>query len=247
VPAVGTVSHGGPTPGRTALDGKRVSGNRLLAHTGLDPADLTAVVLQSGDLLGRQGHAPDFVYFLEDGLVSVQTATADGRVVEVAILGNEAIVGAVACLDRELLPYDALVTIGGHARRMHADRLCEMLGDRASALTSTVLKYLQYEVGQMAQSAACGRFHTAAQRLARWLLLASARLEASVLPVTHACIAQALGGPRHEISRELSRLEEQGAIVRGRSSITIVERAVLETRSCECVDRVQAACARLLA
>jgi CRP-like cAMP-binding protein len=129
---------------------------------------------------------------------------------------------------------------------MRADRLCELLGSRATPLTGTLLKYLQYEVCQVSQSAACGRFHTAGQRLAKWLLLASSRLRARTLPVTHASIAQALGGPRHEISRELSRLEEQGGIVRGRSAIRIADLDVLARRSCECHQRVQAAYRRLL-
>jgi CRP-like cAMP-binding protein len=246
VPSVGTVSHGGPPEAPAVERDGTAPANLLLPGTGILSSELVPVPLRSGDVLARQGDTPTYVYFLDAGLVSLQTATADGRIVEVAMLGAEGIVGAVACLGLDALPYDALVTIPGEARRMRAERLCELLGSRATPLTGTLLKYLQYEVCQVSQSAACGRFHTAGQRLAKWLLLASSRLRARTLPVTHASVAQALGGPRHEISRELSRLEKIGGIVRGRSSIELVDLDVLLQRGCECFDRVQAAYRRLL-
>ena len=245
-PGVGTVSHHALPGLQPGADDAR-AGNLLLPRTGVPEMELTPVTLGAGDVLARQGDAPAFVYFVDAGLVSLQTATSDGRIVEVAMLGDEGIVAAVSCLGLEALPYDAVVTVPGQARRMRAEHLCSLLGERSSALTGTILRYLQYEVCQVSQSSACGRFHTSGQRLARWLLCAASRLRQRVIPVTHATIAQALGGPRHEISRELARFEKQGGIVRGRSSIALGDLDVLRQRACECVERVQVAYDRLLA
>lgn len=225
------------------------SRNRLLrsVDSSLLPGALEVVELAAGDVLCRPDEAAAFAYFIEDGLVTLTAASTEGQTVEVATIGREGLAGAVACLGMRALPFETRVQVAGLARRIDAELLCEELGHHATSLTRMVLKYLQYEFCQVTQAALCSRFHSSEQRVAKWLLVARERLDVPTLPLTHEGIAQLVGGPRHEVTRDLTKLEQAGAVQRSRGSLTIVDTTILQARACECHIRIRQALERLVA
>jgi CRP-like cAMP-binding protein len=207
---------------------------------------MESVPLHAGELLGATDEAVEFVYFIDDGLVTLIGASSHGHSVEIATVGREGIVGAIACLGHNGLPFDTRVQVSGRARRIRTEILCEEMSSTATPLTTIVLRYLQYEVCQLTQAALCHRFHDSLERLAKWLLLAAQRLPTATVPLTHEAIAHIVGGPRHEVSRDLARLEDAGAVRRGRGTLEVSNLRALRAHACECVERVDGALVRLL-
>ena len=226
-----------------------LSNNRLLAC--LPAADLQMlrhklawVELPAGASLQEAGSVPAHAYFPATATVSLTTNLQDGSAVEVAVVGNEGLVGLGAVLGGGPALGNAVVQGGGMAWRLPSSVLREIA--RVSApLLQQLLGYIQVLLLQMAQVSACHRHHRVDQQLCRWLLLHLDRLPGGAVTATHEGIAQLLGVRREGVTQAALRLQQAGLIRYGRGHIALLDRAGLEARSCECYQVVHQACERL--
>jgi CRP-like cAMP-binding protein len=222
----------------SALVTLRPAVNRLLASL---PADLqegitsagSRVALQKSAVLIEAGAQHTHVYFPCSGLLSLQTMTQDGNSVEVAMVGREGVTPPLAAIAGSPAAYTTSVIVAGEALRLRADAL-QAACERHPALQRAVWKHWHAVLSDIALGSACHCFHTARQRLARWLLTASDRIQSSHLELTHEQLADVLGLQRTGVSVANVALEDAGAISSRYGRIRIIDRARLQTVSCEC-------------
>ncbi|MEH2293599.1 Crp/Fnr family transcriptional regulator [Nostoc sp.] len=211
---------------------------RLVPHLKLVSLPIRQVIYEPGEAITH-------VYFPQHGMVSLVTAMKDGSMVEVGIVSNEGIVGIPVILGGKTTTTKAFVQVAGIAMRMDADVLITEF-DRGGAIQKLLLRYLQAIYSELAQAAACNRLHTLEERLARWLLTVSDRLESEDFPLTQEFISQMLGVRRSGVTVAASTLSRAGMIRYQRGHITIVNREDLEATSCECHQVIRGEFARLL-
>ena len=193
-----------------------------------------------------ESEAPEhYVYFPANSIVSLLLQTEGGRNTEIALVGNEGLVGIEALLGGVSSPSRAVVQSAGAAYRLPSARLHEEL-DRNEELLELALRYVQALMTQMAQTAVCNRHHSIDQQLCRWLLLSIDRLPGNELRMTQELIANMLGVRREGVTEAARKLQNQGAIAYRRGRITVLDRPVLEKLSCECYAVVKAETDRLL-
>jgi CRP-like cAMP-binding protein len=173
----------------------------------------------------------DSVYFPIDGVISLVTPFQDGAMVEVATVGNEGIVG-VPLVPFGGLAVRAIAQVAGRCLKLDAAVFLE-LADRCRTLQRLVESYTQALFGQIALSAACNRLHSTDARLARSLLMNQDRI-GSAFTITQDFLGQLLGVRRSTVSVSAGLLQRGGAIRYTRGHVTIVDRGLLETMSCEC-------------
>ena len=200
---------------------------------------LGAVIYESG---GEQGH----VYFPTSGIVSLLKVMNDGAAAEIAVVGNEGMVGIALFMGGETTSSRAVVQSAGMACRLDAARL-KVEFARGGALQRLLLRYTQALITQMTQTAVCNRHHLLEQQLCRWLLLSLDRLPSSELVMTQQLIANMLGVRREGVADAAGRLQADGLISYRRGRITVLDRAKLEERVCECYAVVRRESDRLLA
>jgi CRP-like cAMP-binding protein len=215
-----------------------VSSNAILA--GLDRAESAAlesasqnVPLDRGDLIAEAGQPAPYVYFPTEGVLSLVGTTAAGGTVELAVVGNEGVASVSAILGRNWLPFRVVAQVPGRALRIPTDVVSGMVID-CGGFHHRLLEYTHDMIAQVAQSAICNRFHTAKQRLARWLLMTADRADTRQLPLTHEFISYMVGGPRSAVTEAASDLREGGAIDYRRGLILIRDFEKLQEHSCEC-------------
>jgi CRP-like cAMP-binding protein len=224
--------------------------NRLLsALPGKDNARVLAacerVELTFAEVLSEPGDPVRHVYFPGDAFVSLATP-ADGRErLEIGLIGNEGMLGIPLVLGIDISPFRALVRGSGSAWRMDAASFGRELG-RNPALRRGLNHYLYALMAQFAQAAACTRFHRLDARLARWLLMTNDRAHSDVFHLTHEFLAEILGVRRVGVTKAAGAFQRKRLIRYKRGHITIVNRAGLETLSCECYRTMQATYARML-
>jgi CRP-like cAMP-binding protein len=177
----------------------------------------------------------EHLYFIEEGLVSVQASTDEDSAVEVWLIGREGIAGSPAVLGVSASPLRHVVRVGGSAYRIAAKDLSAAIAD-IPALRSMLLSYLHVALMQSSQSAACGLRHPFPQRLARWLLTAQDRTGSDEVPVTQDLLARALGVRRATVSEAIKTFERKGVLARLRGLIRIRDRARLEKITCRCYE-----------
>jgi CRP-like cAMP-binding protein len=211
---------------------------RLEPHLQLVPLKLGASVYEAG---GRQSH----VYFPIDCIVSLLYVMKDGASAEIAIVGNEGLVGISLFMGGETTPSRAVVQSGGRAYRLRAKMLKSEF-QFGGPLQHLLLRYTQALITQMAQTAVCNRHHSIEQQLCRWLLLSVDRLPTNVLTMTQELIANMLGVRREGVTASAGKLQEAGLIHYSRGRITILDRPKLERRVCECYMVVKKEFDRLL-
>jgi len=199
---------------------------------------LGAVLYESGDVMRD-------VYFPADAIVSMLYVMEDGRSAEIAVVGNEGVVGIALFMGGESTPSRAVVQSAGHVYRLRAASIKQEFGRNAD-MHHLLLRYTQALITQMAQTAACNRHHTIDQQLCRWLLLSMDRLTGDELTMTQELIANMLGVRREGITASAQKLQEAGVIAYRRGRITILDRPELERRSCECYGVVKKESDRLL-
>jgi CRP-like cAMP-binding protein len=224
--------------------------NHLLAA--LPPEDLERlrpnlrpVPLPLGDALYESGAALHHVYFPIDAIVSLLCVMADGASAEIAVVGNEGIVGISLFMGGETTPSRAVVQSAGQAYRLKAEILKNefMQGGEVQHL---LLRYTQALITQMAQTAVCNRHHSLDQQLCRWLLLSLDRLPSNELVMTQVLIANMLGVRREGVTEAARELQAAGLIQYNRGHITVLNRAGIEARTCECYAVVKRESDRLL-
>jgi CRP-like cAMP-binding protein len=198
-----------------------------------------------GDVLYESGSQQRRVYFPTTSIVSLLYMMADGASAEIAVVGNEGIIGVSLFMGGETTPSRAVVQSAGHAYQLTGRRLkAEFI--RGGAMQHLLLRYTQALLTQMAQTAVCNRHHSLDQQLCRWLLLSLDRLSGVELVMTQELIANMLGVRREGVTEAAGSLQKAGLIKYSRGRITVVDRAGLEKRTCECYAVVKKEFDRLL-
>ena len=211
---------------------------RLSLHMELIHMPLGEVLYESGTQLRH-------VYFPTTSIVSLLYVTEKGRSTEIAVVGFEGLIGVSLFMGGESTPSRALVQSAGAGFRLKAAVLMEEF-NRAGPVLHLLLRYTQALITQMTQTAVCNRHHTLDQQLCRWLLLSLDRLESNELAMTQELIADMLGVRREGVTEAAGRLENAGVIQYRRGHITVLDRALLEQRTCECYAVVKKEYDRLL-
>ncbi len=206
---------------------------------------LERVSLTTGQVLHESGYEFEYVYYPTTALITLLYLTQSGTTVAVGMIGREGILGMEIFFGGNSAPSLAVVQNAGIAYRMKAGAF------RANCVATPVcrdslLRYTQALITQVSQSAACNRFHSIKQRLARWLLESVDRLDANRLAMTHEQIAGLLGVRRESITTAAHDLSVLGLIKVERGSVMILDRAGLEFAACECYKVVSAEYRRLL-
>lgn len=196
--------------------------------SGLIPCELSY-----GQILYEPLEPIQFVYFPCDCLVSLLTEVEDGRTLEVGMVGNEGMVGMPMALGIGISSVQALVQGKGTALRMSAARFRTEL-KRSLPLQRALFRYDHLLMAQISQTAACNRFHDVDQRLARWLLMTSDRLQANKFFLTQDFLAHMLGIRRVGVTKAASTLQRGKLIRYSRGSMEIIDRAGLEAAACVC-------------
>ncbi len=206
---------------------------------------LKLVPMPLGDVLYESGSHLRNVYFPTTAIVSLLYMLADGASAEIAVVGNEGIIGVSLFMGGETTTNRAVVQSAGHAYRLPSQVLKEEF-TRGGPLQHLLLRYTQALITQMAQTAVCNRHHSVDQQLCRWLLLSLDRLSSNDLVMTQELIANMLGVRREGVTEAAGMLQHAGLIRYSRGHITVLDRAALEARSCECYAVVKAETDRLL-
>lgn len=224
--------------------------NRLLAA--LPPADLERWQVQLewaplalGQVLYEPGRTMSHVYYPTDAIVSLLYVMADGASAEIAIVGCDGVVGIALFMGGGSTPSRAVVQSGGGSWRLPASFMLDEF-HRSPAVMNLMLRYTQALITQMAQTAVCNRHHMLDQQLCRWLLLSLDRLPGNELVMTQELIANMLGVRREGVTEAALKLQRDGLIRYARGRISVLDRAGLEARTCECYAVVKREYDRLL-
>lgn len=199
---------------------------------------LAMVRLPPGKILYNAGDIVRHAYFPKDGVVSLLSITEDGRTIEVGMIGNEGMAGIPIILRSNTAPFQVMVQLAGNALRIRGDALREEF-NRGGKLQDMLLRYTNSLLTQVAQSAACNRFHTVEERLCRWLLISRDHVQTDVLQLTQEFLSQMLGVPRTSVTMIAHALQAEGLIRYSRGRITILDRGGMEAASCECYRRIR--------
>jgi CRP-like cAMP-binding protein len=194
---------------------------------------LEFVPMKLGEAVYESGAKLRHVYFPATSIVSLLYITREGDSAEIAVVGNDGVLGISLFMGGESTPNRAVVQSAGHGYRLKAQVLKDEFG-RFGAFAHVLLRYTQALITQMAQTAVCNRHHSVDQQLCRWLLLSLDRLPSTELVMTQQLIANMLGVRRVGVTEAAGRLQEAGLIRYRRGTITVVDRAGLESRCCEC-------------
>jgi CRP-like cAMP-binding protein len=208
-------------------------------------AQLERVQMPLGEVLYESGVTLSHVYFPTTAIVSLLYVMEDGASAEIAVVGNEGIVGISLFMGGESTPSRAVVQSAGQGFRLKAQVLKEEF-NRAGPVLHLLLRYTQALITQMAQTAVCNRHHSLDQQLCRWLLLSLDRLQGDELVMTQELIANMLGVRREGVTEAALKLQSAGLIRYARGRITVLDRAGLEQRTCECYAVVKKEYDRLL-
>ena len=214
------------------------SRNRVFPRLELVPLALGQVLYESGNKLQS-------VYFPTDSIISLLYVMEDGASAEIAVVGNEGMVGVALFMGGETMPNRAVVQSTGFAYKLKGALLKEEF-NRSGPLQHLLLRYTQALLTQMAQTAVCNRHHSVHQQLCRWLLLSMDRLSTNTLVMTQELIANMLGVRREGVTEAAGKLQELGLIEYVRGRITVLDRQKLEKAACECYRVVKRETDRLL-
>lgn len=205
---------------------------------------LEYVELPLGAVLYESGGGFSHVHFPIDAIVSLLYVLENGSSAEIAVVGNEGIVGFSLFMGGGSTPSRAVVQSAGHAYRLNS----QMMKDEftRAPVFHLMLRYTQALMCQMAQTAVCNRHHSLDQQLCRWLLLSLDRLHGKELVMTQELIANMLGVRREGVTEGATKLQKAGLIRYARGHITVLDRPALEQRTCECYSVVKQEYDRLL-
>jgi CRP-like cAMP-binding protein len=211
---------------------------RLLAHMESVPLVFGQVLYEPGS---RIGHA----YFPTAGIVSLLSVVEGSRAAEVGIVGNEGLIGGAAALGLRVSELRAVVQGAGSALRISAAQLQREFSDH-SAWHGPLLRFMHALMGQVAQTAACNRFHRVDARLARWLLATRDRMRTGSFYLTHHFLSLMLGVRRAGVTIAASSLARQNLITYSRGNIRIIDPAGLQAVACGCYGTVKSLYSRSL-
>jgi CRP-like cAMP-binding protein len=206
---------------------------------------LELVEMPLGEVLYESGVTLSHVYFPTTAIVSLLYVMENGASAEIAVVGNEGLVGVSLFMGGESTPSRAVVQSAGQGIRLAARSMKDEF-NRAGPALHLLLRYTQALITQMAQTAVCNRHHSVDQQLCRWLLLSLDRLQGDELVMTQELIANMLGVRREGVTEAALSLQQAGLIRYARGHITVLDRAGLEKRTCECYAVVKKEYDRLL-
>jgi CRP-like cAMP-binding protein len=216
---------------------------RLAAH-------LERVRLPPGEILYESGRPLQYVYFPTTAIVSLFYIMENGAAAEIAAIGNEGMVGIALITGGDTMPNRAMALCAGTAYRLKSRLLMNEInrigGRRTGTLQHLLLRYTQVLITQISLNAACNRHHSIEQQLCRWLLSCLDRSPSNELAMTHELIAITLGVRREGVTVAAGRLQYEGLISYRRGHITVLDRAGIEKRACECYQAVKTELDRLL-
>lgn len=212
--------------------------------------ELELIWMPLGKILHESGDRMQYVYFPTTAIASLMQITEDGGTTEVAVIGNDGMVGIALFMGGETMPNRAIVRSAGYVYRLPSPAIKREFnrtgGRRSSTINHLLLRYTQALVTQMAQTAVCNRYHTVLQQLCRWLLLSIDRSPSDDLAMTQELIAGMLGVRREGVTEAAGKLQAAGLIQYNRGHITVLNRAGLAQRACECYGVVRKEYDRLL-
>jgi len=226
------------------------TGNRLLdrlapealallrPHFETFPLELTQAIQEPGE-------KAEYVYFPTAGMISIVAAMADGSAVEIGMAGKEGMFGISTILGDDTPAQKAMVQLPGSALRVRSAQL-RRAAQASAELQGMLLRYAQAVLTTATQSAACNRLHQLEQRCARWLLAAHDRASGDTFPMTHEFLAMMLGVRRPGVTIAVQDFRDGGMITYNHGTMTVLDRAGLETASCECYRFIQGEMARLI-
>ena len=195
--------------------------------------DLEPVDMPRGMVLSESGSTPAHAYFPTTAIVSLLNMTEDGASSEIAVVGNEGVVGISLFMGGDATPSQAVVQSAGHGYRLRAQVVKNEVS-RASPVLTMLLRYTQTMIAQVGQTAACNRYHSIDQQLCRRLLLGLDRLPSDELAMTQELLASLLGVRREGVTAAALKLQQAGVIRYSRGHIAVLDRRRLEQRTCEC-------------
>ena len=207
--------------------------------------ELELVDLLLGQVLYEAGKIETHVFLPTSAIVSLLYVMENGDSAEIAVVGNEGIVGFALFMGGNSTSSRAVVQSAGLGYRMKAKIIKDEF-EKSGPVTHLLLRYTQALITQMAQTAVCNRHHSLAQQLCRWLLISLDRLPGNELVMTQELIANMLGVRREGVTEGALKLQAAGLIKYARGRITVLDRIGLESRSCECYEVVKKEYDRLL-
>lgn len=206
---------------------------------------LEPVPMPLGKILYESGDELRYAYFPTTCIVSLLYVMENGASAEIAVVGNEGIIGVALFMGGGTMPNRAVVQSGGYAYRLKRRLLIQEF-KRYGVLLHLLLRYTQALITQMSQTAVCNRHHSIDQQLCRWLLLSLDRLPSNQLEMTQELIANMLGVRREGVTAAAGNLQRARLIDYHRGHITVLDRTGLEVRVCECYQVVKTESDRLL-
>lgn len=212
---------------------------------------LVHVELQLSEILLEKGERIIDVYFPTTCVLSWTNLTEMGEVIEVGITGNEGVSGATLLLNEDISPGQIEVQMAGHAFKLPAKNFVAAL-DESVTLQQSVAAFVYLKIVQLNQTAVCNRFHSAEERLCRWLLAAQDHSQLSEFLLTREILAQMIGAGRPTVSLVTGILQSAGLIRADRGFVQILNREKMEDAACECyqigkqaLDRYRSRCQRM--
>jgi CRP-like cAMP-binding protein len=206
---------------------------------------LSLVEMPLGEVVYESGRNLDYVYFPTDSIVSLLYVLENGASAEIAVVGNEGVVGVSIFMGGGTTPSRGVVQSAGSAYRFPGQVMKDEF-NRGGTMQHLMLRYTQALITQMAQTAVCNRHHSVDQQLCRWLLLSIDRLPSPEIEMTQELIANMLGVRREGVTEAAGKLQTAGVISYRRGHIKVLNRPRLEEMSCECYEVVRRETQRLL-
>ena len=207
--------------------------------------NMEAIEMPLGDVLYESGRNLSHVYFPTTSIISLLYVLESGASSQIAVVGNDGVIGVSLFMGGETTPSRAVVQSAGVGYRL-PDRAIKDEFHRGGPLQHLMLRYTQALITQMAQTAVCNRHHSVDQQLARWLLHSIDRLGVPHITMTQELIATMLGVRREGVTEAAGKLQKAGIIRYRRGHISVLDRPKLEKHACECYEVVRRETARLL-
>jgi CRP-like cAMP-binding protein len=221
------------TPETADRPANRLLGLLTRADYGRLRPHLRPVTLEYQESLYQANTRIDFVWFIETGVGSLVNTMVNGGAAEVGTIGNEGMVGLPLLLGDNRTPTAVYIQVPGAGLKMKAALFTKALAESAS-MRKVMLHYAHAFFNQVAQSAACNRFHSLRQRCCRWMLMTHDRMQSDEFMLTQEFLAMMLGVQRTGVSATAGALQRDGLIRYTRGNVMIIDRAGLEHHSCEC-------------